>query len=161
MIKVNFNDLLQFDLYSSIWLINFNLINFCQFDWFNVIDLDQFDWLTITWLIYFNLIHLGQFHYRKLFRLYQFMQFNIAGLELTNLYPQGERAKLWAIGTVNKIVRWTQQDIWVSVIVTAQQQTHTPHKLETTWSSLKRLRDGPLKVFSPRLPNFTVLWWPK
>ena len=52
-------------------------------------------------------------------------------------------------------------NIWVSVIVTAQQQTHTPYKLKTTWSSLKRLRDDHLKVLSPRLPNFTALWWPK
>ena len=79
------------------------------------------------------------------------MQYDIAGFELMNLNSQGEHAKLWAIGTVNNILWWTQQDIWVSVIVTAQQQTHTPHKLKTTWSSLKRLRDGRLKVLSPRL----------
>ena len=97
----------------------------------------------------------------KLFHFIRFMQFDIARFELMNLYSQGERAKLWAIGTVSKILRWTQQDIWVSVIVTAQQQTLTPYKVKTTWSSLKQLRDGPLKVLSPRLPNFTVLWWPK
>ena len=112
-------------------------------------------------MILINLIHLGLFHYWKLFHLIQFMQFDIAGFELRNLYSQGERVKLWAFGTANKIMRWTQQDIWVSVIVTAQQQTHTPHKLKTTWSSLKWLRDGHLKVLSPWLPNFTALWWPK
>ena len=142
-------------------MIYFFSIYVVQFNYFLAIWLIQCDWFSSIWLTYNNLSNFRQFYYWKLFHLYRYMQFDIAGFELINLYSQGERAKLWAIGTVNKIMRWTQQDIWVSVIVIAQQQTHTPHKLKTTWSSLKQLRDGRLKVLSPRLPNFTALWWPK